>query len=188
MRRWTIVLALLFLAPFAWADRVGYQGIFDCRVESEVLSAEHHHDWSRATRDARWEMISTTQDVFTPKNTYASLVVTDKNSGAVLFRVPTPALRYLWISGDSKFIVGRSDIQLWNPVQVVVFNSKGRLALARHVGYGSFPGVSVSASNWVHWYKETEPKISIETRGDSYTLHVEGNNGADRTFEFKDPQ
>ena len=186
MRRWLIAIVMTALTSVAWADAVGYSGIVACKAESERLSAEHHHDWSQATHDARWEMISTTRDVFTSKNTYASLVVTDKESHEQLFKVPTPALTYLWISDDSRFIVGISNIKLWNPIQVVVFNASGALVLAKPVGQYSFPGVGESVTNWVKWYKEPQPRISIESKGGLYTLHIEGNNGEDREFTFKD--
>jgi hypothetical protein len=182
MPKLPIAILMMSLASLARADAVGYSGILDCRAESELLSAEHHHDWSEATHAARWEMISTTKDVFTSNNSYASLVVRNKQNHAQLFRVPTPALTQLWISNDSGFIVGISNIKLWNPVQVVVFNSQGALVLAKSVDSSSFPGVSESASNWVHWYKEPQPRISIESKGDSYSLHIEGNNGVDRVF------
>ena len=186
MRRWLIAVLMMSLASLARADAAGYSGIFDCRAENELLSAEHHHDWSEATRTARWQMISTTKDVFTSNNVFASLVVRNKQHNAQLFKVPTPALTHLWISNDSRFIVGISNIKLWNPVQVVVFNTKGTLVLSKSVDLSSFPGVSESVSNWVHWYKEPRPRISIETKGDYYSLHVEGNNGVDRVFMFKD--
>ena len=99
MRGWLIAVLMMSLASLAWADAVGYSGIFDCRAENELLSAEHHHDWSEATRAVRWEMISTTQDVFTSNNSYASLVVRNKQIDVQLFKVPTPALTHLWISG-----------------------------------------------------------------------------------------
>ena len=80
MRRWLIANLMISLASLARADAVGYSGIFDCRAESELLSAEHHHDWSEATQAARWEMISTTKDVFTSNNVFASLVVRNKQN------------------------------------------------------------------------------------------------------------
>jgi hypothetical protein len=187
MRRLLIGIAMLCVASLASADRIGYSRVFDCKAENNVLSAEHHHDWSLATRDARSKMISTTQDVFTSDNSYAHLTVMDKKSGVELFRTPTPALTSLWISGDSRFIVGISNIRLWNPIQVVVFSSKGQLLLAKAVDSRSFAGVHMTISNWVFWYKEPRPEISIESRGDShYTLHVEGNDGTDRAFEFQE--
>jgi hypothetical protein len=158
---------MISLAFLARADRVGYFSIYDCKAENELLYAEHH-DWSKATRAARWKMISTTKDVFTSSNSYARLVVRNKRDQSQLFRVPTPALTHLWISQDSRFIVGISNTKLDNPIQVVVFNTKGMLVLAKSVD------------------KEPQPQISIETSGDFSSLHIEGNSGVDRVFTFKD--
>ena len=63
---------------------------------------------------------------------------------------------------------------------------KGTLVLAKSVAGGDFPGVSESVTNWVYWYKEPQPRISIETKGDFSSLHIEGNSGVDRVFTFKD--
>ena len=129
-------------------------------------------------------MISTNKDVFTTQNTYSSLRVSDLRDGKLLFTVPVPALTHLWISKDSHFIVGISNIKLWNPIQVVVFDSRGNRLLAQPVQSSSFAGVSESVSNWVNWYKEPMPNISICPSKDGYRLLVDGNNGEPRTFNF----
>jgi hypothetical protein len=168
------------------ADAVGYSSVFDCSAESSRLLAEHHHDWSESTRDARWKMISTDKDAFGAQNTYSSLRVRNIQDGKQLFTVPVPALTHLWISPDSRFIVGISNIKLWNPIQVVVFNSGGKRLLAQQVQSSSFAGVSESVSNWVNWYKEPVPTISISPSQNGYTLLIEGNNGGSRLFQFRD--
>jgi hypothetical protein len=178
--------ALLFFGFRVRADAVGYSSVSNCSANSDQLLAEHHHDWSEATRDARWRMISTDKDIFNSQNTYSSLSVKDLGNGRQLFTAPVPALTHLWISGDSRFIVGISNIKLWNPIQVVVFSSRGTRLLARQVQSSSFAGVSESVSNWVNWYKEPIPRISISPSQGGYTLIIEGNNGEPRTFEFRE--
>jgi hypothetical protein len=168
------------------ADAVGYSSVFSCSAKSSQLLAEHHHDWSETTRDARWKMISTDKDLFTTQNTYSSLHVSDLRDGRQLFTAPVPALTHLWISEDSRFIVGISNIKLWNPIQVVVFCSRGTRLLARQVQSSSFAGVSESVSNWVNWYKEPIPRISISPSQDGYTLLIEGNNGEPRVFKIRE--
>ena len=58
----------------------------DLHAQSDLLTVAHHHDWSPATHDARWKMISTTQDPFSADNDYAWLAVRDRTTGAELFR------------------------------------------------------------------------------------------------------
>jgi hypothetical protein len=184
--RLAVMTASLLLGLQVRADAVGYSSVYDCSASSDRLVAEHHHDWSENTHDARWKMISTDKDVFNLQNTYSSLTVKDVRNGTQLFSAPVPALSHLWISGDSRFIVGISSIKLWNPIQIVVFSSRGTRLLARQVRSSSFEGASESVSNWVHWYKEPVPKISIAPSKDGYALTIERNNGEPRVFEFRD--
>jgi hypothetical protein len=120
-------------APRVYADVAGYAGVRDIVVEDAQLRVEHHHDWSGKTRKSRWKMISTHQDPFRSDNDYASLTVTDKKTGQQLFRVPVPALTDLWISPDSRYVLGLSEIKVWNPVQVVLYDRAGRRLLARSI-------------------------------------------------------
>src|SRR5262249_49019787 len=100
------LLAALTVSHGALADAVGYAGVVDVKAESDAVVAEPHHDWSRATEPARWKMISTTKDPFTADNTFAFLRPVDKKSGRELFKKPVPALTFLWVSPDSRWVVG----------------------------------------------------------------------------------
>lgn len=70
---------------------------------------------------------------FQPGNVYAYVECIDQTSGQILFKVPSPALTFLWISDDSKYIVGLSDIRLDNPIQLVIFDKSGRLLKKRRI-------------------------------------------------------
>jgi hypothetical protein len=168
----------------ALADRVGYNGVVDISAETGVVRAEHHHDWSRETHDARWEMISTTQNPFTADNYYSYLLLRDKATGAEMFRRPVPALTYLWISPDSKYVVGISNVKLWNPYQLVVFGRSGDRLLERNMVDVKWPGVSQSVSNWINWYKESVPRMAIAEDGAAATLSIEDPMGVLRDFTF----
>jgi hypothetical protein len=184
-RRLMMTAALSWVAFPAFADRVGYSEVFDCEATSDSLIVRHHHDWSRRTREARWQMISTDRDPFAQNNSYAWLQAIDRNGDRQRFRVPVPALRALWISADSRFIVGVSDVKLWNPIQLVVFDDSGRLLLARKVDASTFSNVRESVSNRVEWYREPQPTISIaSTTGSRHVVTIEGNDGEPRVFEF----
>ncbi len=177
-------LLFVFLAAPLVADADGYAAVFDCRAESAELVAEHHHDWSRATEPERFRMISTDKNVLDERNTYAWVRVSRRSDGREIFRVPAPALSYLWISPDSRFVVGVSSIKLWNPLQAVVWDAEGKVRLAKAVTNASFPGVFESVTNRVEWYDGKSPEIAIEKKGDRFVLRVAGNAGEARTFEF----
>jgi hypothetical protein len=166
----------------AWADMVGYSGIVDLSAEVGTLRAEHHHDWGGASQNARWKMISSTKDPFTPDNDYSYLRLRDTATGTEFFRRPVPALTYIWISPDLKYVVGLSHVMLWNPYQLVVFSKAGDRLLERNM-VGA-PGAKRSVTNWVYWYKEPVPKITIVENGTTAILSVEDGPGVPREFQF----
>ncbi|MBR1165445.1 hypothetical protein [Bradyrhizobium liaoningense] len=178
-----IVLGLsVLMAIPARADMVGYRGVVDLSVEAGTLRAEHHHDWGGASQNARWKMISSTRDPFTADNDYSYLRLRDPTMGTELFRRPVPALTYIWISPDLKYVVGLSHVMLWNPYQLVVFSRSGDRLLARDM-VGA-PGARRSVTNWVYWYKEPAPKLTIVEKEATATLSVESESGVPREFQF----
>jgi hypothetical protein len=78
-------------------------------------------------------MITTTKHPFAADNDYSYLRLRDKATGAELFRRPVPALTHIWISPDSKYVVGISNVMLWNPYQLVVFSGSGDRLLERNI-------------------------------------------------------
>ena len=181
----TVALVLMALTcSFALADRIGYGGVVDLSAETDTVRAEHHHNWSSATHDARWKMISTTQDPFTADNNYAYLQLREKATGAVLFRRPCPALSHIWISPDSKYVVGLSNIKVWNPYQLVVYNKYGDLLLKRDMVGVKVAGAEESVTNWIFWYKKAGPEITIVENGTTAMLSIEGPLGAFLEFQF----
>ena len=186
-RRFLILLdgvSLLLGSSLALGDAVGYSKIVDVRAETGAVVAEHHHDWSRATQDARWKMISTTKDPFTVENTYSYLRLIEKASGRELFKKPVPALTHLWISPDSRYVVGLSNIKLNNPYQLVVFSRSGRRVLERSITSATWPTVMESVTNAVLWYKEPTPTIGLEDVRGEMILSIEDRVGTTREFRF----
>jgi hypothetical protein len=167
----------------AHADTVGYDKVVDRSAETDTLRAEHHHDWSSVTHAARWKMISTSKDPFAD-NDYSWLRLYDKTTSIELFRRPVPALTHIWISPDSEYVVGVSNVMLWNPYQLVVFNRTGDRLLERNMVGVNWLGVSRSVTNWIHWYKEPVPQMKIVKEGATATLFIEDRLGVLREFQF----
>jgi hypothetical protein len=159
------------------ADRAGYRGKVSLLAETSELRAEHSHDWSVAS-------VSATKDLFGAENTYSYLQLSDKATGTVLFRVPVPALTYIWISPDSKYLVGLSKIKLGNPYQIVVYSRSGQRLFTCGLVGENFPGEAESVTNWVIWYKEPEPQIEMIENGSDVTLTVENPVGSSDQFQF----
>lgn len=173
-----ICLAFLFFANCApaWSDFSGYAEIKKIEFETSDIRVVHWHDWStQKNRDARWKMISTDKNPFSESNTYAYIQVFDKKSGNQLFKSPVPALTVIWASPDSNYIVGISNIKVWNPYQLVVFNKNGELLYKAAIDTKSYPDASESVTNWIRWYKEPVPKISLKSTFDSIEVSIESN-------------
>ena len=180
----SLLLLLLLTAPCARADYVGYNKLVTLHAETGEVRAEHRHDWSDATRAARFKMVTASNNPFTRANDYAHLRLHDKNSGRELFRRPVPAFSHLWISADSQYVVGISNIMLWNPYHIVVFNRSGDRLFEKDMTRLSWPGSSRSVTNWVFWYKEPIPSIDIADNGKYLTLSIEDRRGVRREFYF----
>jgi len=76
--------------------------------------------------------------------------------------MPSPALSYLWVSPDGRYIVGMSDIQIHNPYQLVVFDETGTIRLREHVVQqkAAFTADELSA----FWTKFPEAKRHLNSR------------------------
>lgn len=168
----------------ACADATGYDSVVNLSAETGAVRAEHHHDWSRGTSEARWKMISTSRNPFTTDNDYSYLRLRNKATGTELFRRPVPALTHIWISPDSEYVVGISNVMLWNPYQLVVFSRSGDRLLERNMEGTIWPGVSRSVTNWIKWYKEPAPQMTIVRDGATATLSIEDPLGVMRQFQF----
>ena len=177
-------LLLLLTAPSARADFVGYDKVVTLVAETGEVRAEHRHDWSDATRAARFKMVSTSSNPFTRANDYAYLRLNDKNSGRELFRRPVPALSLIWISPDSQYVVGLSNVMISNPYHLVVFNRSGDRLLEKDMTRVRWPGSSRSVTNSIYWYKEPIPSIDIADNGKYLTLSIEDTRGVRREFYF----
>ena len=129
-------------------------------------------------------MISTTKNPFSADNDYSYLRLRDKATSAELFRRPVPALTHIWISPDSKYLVGISDVMLWNPYQLVVFSKSDDRLLERNMVGVNWPGVSQSVTNWINWYKEPAPQMTLVEDGMTATLSIEDPLGILRQFQF----
>jgi len=117
-------------------------------------------------------------------NDYSYLRLRDNVTDTELFRRPVPALTHIWISPNSKYVVGISNVKLRNPYQLVVFSKAGDLLLKRNMVGAIWPGEWESVTNWINWYKEPVPQITIVEEGATATLSVEDPRGALRQFQF----
>lgn len=161
----TLLAATFFvlLANPAFADRAAYSGVLDLKKTSDALSVEHHHDWSNPAH-------------------LSSLRVVDRTSGKELFDKAVPAITYLWISPDSQYIVGLSNIKYLNQYQLIVLARSGRELLKQDLSTLDWAQSTASVTNWLNWYKAPEPRIVLDEL--THTLRVEDAGGVMRSFQL----
>lgn len=142
-RRGFAQLLLLFVVLFTMArscgaDGVGYAARRTVELRNDRYSVVHFHDWSEQTRETRFTLIGKLnhyESYFSSaSNTFAYVKVYDRSTGNLVFRSPTPALTHLWVSPDSRYLVGLSNVKLWNPYQLIVFSlPDGKLVYKEHI-------------------------------------------------------
>ena len=158
-----MIAALALSASPAFADRAAYSGVVDLKKTSLALSVEHHHDWSHPAHPS-------------------TLRVRDRLSGKPLFDTTVPAITYLWISPDSRYIVGLSNIKYLNQYQLIVLSDSGQELLKQDLTAIDWARRTGSVTNWLNWYKSPEPRIVLTTA--THTLEIEDASGIMRTFQL----
>ena len=153
----------LFWQP-AHADRAQYRDAVTLSAQTADLRVEHHNDWSKPER---------------PAYIRASEVASCNE----LFSKPSPALTYLWVSLDTQYIVGLSNIKFQNQYQLIVLDRSGEQLLAEDLTSLDWARQKESVTNWIHWYKEPVPAIEIDET--TRAVRVEDYNGEMRTCYFR---
>jgi hypothetical protein len=128
-----VLLSYLLFAPAANADGVGYDGKVSFSARTDKLLVKHSHDWSQNTEKERWNRFVLSPLPLTMPNSFSSIAAFDARSRAKIFESPSPALTQIWISPDSHYILGLSNIKVWNPYQAVLWDAKGNLLSAWHI-------------------------------------------------------
>lgn len=141
-------LAVALAADPANSDAAAYYGTVDLSVASTGLRAIHHHDWRK--RESFIRLLNT-------------------QTGRILRESTSPPLTTLWVSPDSAYVVGLSNIKLDNSVQVLVMRADGEILLSRSVSCRDSivdsPPCTESVTNWVSWYNEDQPGIHLDGKG-----------------------
>ncbi len=192
---------LILPSRICHADSFGYNSRVTIIGENSRFSAVHFHDWSSRTNEQRWAIsfnLKHHEQIFSPsKNGFAYLKLFDKVTGALVFRAPTPALTYLWISPDSKYVVGLSNIKLLNPYQIVVFTVGGKLLYKEHISDSMVAMTQPELDEFSHLFPRAKSFLSsrIQTIRDKNYIDVFDVGGSniigDRAFhrllEFRQP-
>lgn len=128
-----IIFSFFLIKLLAFSDKRAYDNIITIKEENNIIKVIHFHDWSMASLQKRYDMISGDQNPFSQKNDYSYIECIDKSSKVSLFKKPSSAFSKIEISKDSKYIICLSNIKIYNPYQLVIFNINGDLILKKHI-------------------------------------------------------
>jgi hypothetical protein len=115
--RKTILIIFLVNTVSLSADSVAYSGKKNIEMNTKNYIIIHKHDWSIAIQNY------SSIDPFSDRNTYSYIECINKITKEVVFHAPCPALTYISISDDEKYVVGISNIMIDNPYQLSLFQN-----------------------------------------------------------------
>lgn len=121
-----LAIAMVSVNP-VFADRAQYAGRQDLVSQGPTLTVRHQHDWSQLPEQLKFSA----NTPFGVETNVSSLEFFDR--GRPVARISSPPLTYLYVTPDSRYVVGLSRIKVWNDVQLVVFDRNARLLLQRHI-------------------------------------------------------
>jgi hypothetical protein len=140
------LLASSLAVGFAAADITAYARVRDLQADGDTFTVRHHHDWSKAKKVAfvTWH---------------------PRGESKVLRKEPSPALTWLGVSPDSRFVIGLSSIKHRNEHQLAVWDRDGKLLTLQKVAGRGLPYVSESMTNAVYWF-DRDPSPTVVLEGD----------------------
>lgn len=170
-------LALASLALPARADNRAYEEVLVLEAKGRDFRVVHRHDWTRRTLDKRLEMMRTHKDPFRADDD-RSYVAWYSADGKRVRQLPSPALTWLGVSPDSRYVIGLSYIRVHNPYHLVVWSRDGNLLVKRRVAPDDLwaPGFGESVTNFVIWHDFEDPAPElVETGGKPSALRIRDN-------------
>jgi hypothetical protein len=140
-----VALAFALFAEPAESCVAAYQGTVEVSAASPAIRVVHRHDWGKRKSSIRLSRV---------------------DSGMLIAEKPSPPLTMLWVSPDSFYVEGLSDVKYDNPVQVLVMRTDGTVLFERSVtcrdSVVESPPCGESVSNWVYWYNKDRPDVHLE--------------------------
>src|SRR5687768_3574382 len=115
---------LLACAPDARADNKAYEEVLTLEAKGSDFRVTHRHDWTRRTLSKRLEMMKSHRDPFRADDDRSYLAWYSLD-GRRLRQLPSPALTWLGVSPDSRYVIGLSYVRLHNPYHLVVWSRDG---------------------------------------------------------------
>jgi len=132
VKRCLIVFLSSLFACIAHADYVAYGGTHELSARNGKFTVRHVHNWSSKKVRSLFLDLGYHDHFLSKANDFAFIELRT-TADKLIFRSQAPALTDLWISPDYEFVVGLSDIKLYNPYQLVVWRRDGTLLHCEHI-------------------------------------------------------
>jgi hypothetical protein len=162
------LVSAFFIISVSSADIVGYRGKIDIYDVSGEYVAYHFHDWSQEKRTGKIELV---------------------HRGEILFFKETTAFTYIKVFEKYKLIVLLSKIRIDNANQIQIIGFDRSVLLKKQISMDSVNcsgvcGIKESGTDYISWYNEKDPGITITDKGDSYTIAVNSPNNKIVSYIF----
>lgn len=121
---------MAFFPSISFSDGAAYGGRHEIAIDGVNGSIRHVHNWNNNKNRDLFFDFQNHDKFFSSKNDFSFVEFIDRR-GKVQFHFPSTAYTKLWSYRDSIY-VGLSNIMLYNPYQIVVWDSKGNIIYKAH--------------------------------------------------------
>jgi hypothetical protein len=160
-----LLICTLVLCGRLDADSVAYTGKSTISAVRGNFGVVHMHDWSSEKIPTLFADLTYHEAFLGEANDFSFIQLFDANQKSIFLK-PSPALTVIWISPDSKFIVGLSNVMLNNPYQLIIWRIDGTLVYKKHI---SASVAKISKTDLEDFYQKYPAARAIFR--DRYTTH-----------------
>ncbi len=126
------LFSFLLLVQTLNSDEINLEKFGGCCQYNDKIIVNHSYNWSNL--DLIKKLIRIDEDlIFSEKNDFSYIRLTNDSTAVVEWKRPSPALTKIFISENSEYIIGLSNIKYHNPYQLVVLNRKGEIIFRMHI-------------------------------------------------------
>jgi hypothetical protein len=160
-----IVAIIVAQALPALADMVAYGGKHSLSITNDVYIVNHTHDWSAGQLHELYSDLDHHERFFTKANNFSRITVLERATGREIFSSPSPAITYLWLSPDSRYLVCLSSIMLRNPYQLVIWDLRTKsLVWKEHIAATVAVLTKEKMRDFYQQFPKAERHLSPRTR------------------------
>ena len=129
-----IVFLVFLLQSYNFSDRIAYKGIIKIEDTSGILKVIHYHNWDNYEKLFKiYKSKGLDDGIFSNQNDFSYIHGLNMKTGKTIFKIPSPALTYIKISEDAKYILGLSYIHNNNPFQFVLLDNRGEILISKYM-------------------------------------------------------